>query len=282
MPETATTLIDEAQKLDPDRALALAFAQPADRPALAALVLFNAELARIPEVVREPIAGMIRYQWWRDAIERAARGDGGALHPLLPPLVDALAADNAGPGRLRSAPLMALIEAREAELDRLQPADLDALETYAAATSGRLHALMAEVAGGDAPTIEAARRVGSGYALVGVLRAIGFHQLQGRVLLPADLVEQAAIDPSDILAARNEAALARVMDAILARAGDHLAAAARAGPFARRVMPALLPARLAARQARLLAKLGPGGAAAPMRGASTVPDLLWRWMIRRL
>jgi phytoene/squalene synthetase len=277
MPEPAQHLVDDVRKLDPDRALAVALAAPGDRPILAALVLFNAELARIPEVVREPLAGMIRYQWWRDALDRAVRGEGASLHPLLPPLVAGLA-----DGRLRVAPLAALIDAREAELDRLQPADLDALDAYAAATSGALHALMAEVAGADAPTIAAARRAGTGFALVGILRAIGFHQAQGRVLLPAELVEREAIDQTDILAARNEEALGRVFAAILARARVHLEAARRAGPFDRRVLPALLPARLAARQATRLARQGPAALALPMRDAWTVPGLLWRWLIRRI
>ena len=277
MPEPALDLVDEARKLDPDRTLAVALAAPEDRPLLAALVLFNAELARVPEVVREPLAGMIRYQWWRDALAGAAQAEGRSPHPLLPPLVAGLA-----DGRLRAAPLLALIDAREGELDRLQPVDLDALDAYAAATSGALHALMAEVAGADAPTIEAARRVGTGFALVGILRAIGFHQAQGRVLLPADLVEREAIDPSDILAARNEEALGRVFAAILARARAHLEAAASAGPFDRRALPALLPARLAARQATRLARLGAAAVALPMRDAWTVPDLLWRWLIRRI
>ena len=277
MPESAQDLVDDARRLDPDRALAVAFAQPEDRPLLAALVLFNAELARIPEVVREPLAGMIRYQWWRDALARAAKAEGQSLHPLLPPLVAGLA-----DGRLRAPPLAALIDAREGELDRLQPADLDALDAYAAATSGALHALMAEAVGADAPTIEAARRVGTGFALVGILRAIGFHQAQGRSLLPADLIEREAIDPTDILAARNEEALTRVLRAILARARVHLAAAAGTGPFDRRALPALLPARLAARQATRLARLGPSAAALPIRDGWTVPDLVWRWLIRRI
>ncbi len=270
-------LIDEARRLDPDRTLGLAFATPEDRPLLAGLVLFNAELARIPEVVREPMAGMIRYQWWRDALARAAEGRETGQHPLLPPLAAGLQS-----GRLELAMLLDLIEAREGELDRLQPADLDALEAYAQATSGALHALLAGVAAADAPTREAARRVGTGFALVGLVRAIGFHQRQGRLLLPATLVEREAIDTADILAARNAEALARVTAVILARSRAHLEAAAAAGPFPRRVLPALLPARLARRQARLLERHGPAAAAAPGRDVWTVPDLVWCWLRRRL
>jgi phytoene synthase len=277
MSATDRSLIDDARKLDPDRTLAVALAEPADRPILAALVLLNAELARIPEVVTEPMAGMIRYQWWRDAVARAARGEAGTLHPLLPPLSEALVE-----GRLRSAALDTLIDAREAELERLQPDNLDALEGYVAATSGALHGLMAEALGGNPSVVEAARRGGNAYALVGVLRAIGFHQAQGRLLLPADLVEGEGIDRTDILAARNEEALARVFAAILERARGHLTAAAAAGPFGRRVLPSLLPARLTARQIGRLEAEGPRALGAATRDAWTVPDLLWRWLIRRI
>jgi phytoene synthase len=270
-------LLDEARRLDPDRTLALAFAAAEDRPLLLALVLFNAELARIPELVTEPMAGMIRYQWWRDAVAHAATGDAAARHPVLPALAGGLRS-----GRVREPALLALIEAREAELDRLQPADLQALDAYAAATSGALHAMLAEAVHASARTVEAAARVGAGFALVGLVRAIGFHQRQGRVLLPADLVSREAIDTSDILAARNAEALDRVTRAILARAGDHFAAAAAAGPFDRRALPALLPARLARRLARRLAAEGPLAAAGPARDAWTVPDLLWRWLARRV
>jgi phytoene/squalene synthetase len=268
-------LIDEARRLDPDRALGLAFAAAEDRPLLAALILFNAELARIPEVVREPMAGMIRYQWWRDAVARAAEGRDTGRHPLLGPLAEGLAT-----GRVDRAALEALTEAREAELDRLQPEDLDALEAYARATSGALHELLARASAGDARTVAAAGRVGIGFALTGFVRAIGFHQQQGRILLPAALVERHGIDTADILAARNAEALAKVTGAILARAREHLVAAAAAGPFPRRALPALLPARLALRQVRRLERDGPLAAAAPARDAWTVPDLLWRWLIR--
>jgi phytoene synthase len=277
MPDDRLDLLDEARRLDPDRTLTLAVAAAEDRPLLLALVVFNAELARIPELVSEPMAGMIRYQWWRDAVARAAAGSAGGEHPVLPSLAAGLRS-----GRVRQAALLDLIEAREAELDRLQPADLAALDAYAGATSGALHRMLAEAVHADARTAAAAARAGTGFALVGIVRAIGFHQLQGRVLLPADLVAREAIDTTDILAARNAEALDRVTRAILERAGDHLAAAAAAGPFERRVLPALLAARLAGRQARRLRTAGPIAAAGPARDAWTVPDLLWRWLVRRL
>ncbi len=91
MPEPALDLLTEARRLDPDRSLAMAFAATGDRPILLSLVLFNAELARIPEIVREPMAGMIRYQWWRDAVADAAGGRSPDRHPVLPGLSAGLA-----------------------------------------------------------------------------------------------------------------------------------------------------------------------------------------------
>lgn len=277
MPANAGNLIEESHRLDRDRTLAILFAEPGDRELLAALVLLNAELARIPEITAEPMAGMIRYQWWRDAAQGAARGEGVGRHPLLPSLAQALAQ-----GLIELDPILALIDAREAELDRLQPAALGELEAYAEATSGRLHRLLVGTLAADRGTAAAAGDVGVGLALVGIVRAIGFHRHQGRVLLPKDLMDRESVDPGDILAAANAEALARVTGQILDRARARLDAATAAGPFKRRAMAALLPARLARRQARHLRAQGPGGLGGPGRDLWTVPDLAWHWLRCRL
>ena len=270
MPEPALDLLTEARRLDPDRSLALALAEPGDRPLLSSLVLFNAELARIPELVNEPMAGMIRYQWWHEAVadaagEKAAASSALGRHPVLPALAAGLA-----DGR------------REAELDRLQPADLGALEGYAKATSGRLHRLLARACDGDEPTEALAEKVGIGFALVGMVRALRFHAAQGRLLLPADLMGDAEVTPEAILAAGNEEAIARAAGAVLQRAQEHLEGVRRAGKLPRRVFPALLPAVLARRHARRLAVAGPLGSAAETRDGLAVPTLLWHWLRRRL
>ncbi|MGZ8323236.1 MAG: squalene/phytoene synthase family protein, partial [Rhodoplanes sp.] len=49
---------------DKDRFLASLFAPAERRRRLFALYAFNAEIARVREVVRTPIAGEIRLQWW--------------------------------------------------------------------------------------------------------------------------------------------------------------------------------------------------------------------------
>jgi 15-cis-phytoene synthase len=53
---------------DKDRFLATLFAPEAQRRALYALYAFELEIARAAQRVKEPLAGEIRLQWWRDAI----------------------------------------------------------------------------------------------------------------------------------------------------------------------------------------------------------------------
>ena len=59
---------------DPDRYLCALFAPEPRREPLLALVLLHRELARVPARVTNPMAGLIRYQWWRDAVAEAAAG----------------------------------------------------------------------------------------------------------------------------------------------------------------------------------------------------------------
>ena len=66
---------------DRDRFLASLFAPSEHRPALLALYAFNLEIARIHELVRQPLAGEIRLQWWRDPCMLKSYGEAQG-HPV--------------------------------------------------------------------------------------------------------------------------------------------------------------------------------------------------------
>lgn len=51
-----------------DRYIAALLAPAVARPDLMALAAFAAEISRVPTLVKEPMAGEIRLQWWRDAV----------------------------------------------------------------------------------------------------------------------------------------------------------------------------------------------------------------------
>ena len=74
--ETGNRILDMSglRDSDRDRYLASLLTPAAQRGAVAALYAFNAEIARIRDVVREPLPGEVRLQYWRDLLQGAAHG----------------------------------------------------------------------------------------------------------------------------------------------------------------------------------------------------------------
>jgi phytoene synthase len=163
---------------DKDRFLSALFAPADRRGALFALYAFNLEVARVAEIVREPMAGEIRLQWWRDVLLGERAGE-AAANPVAAALLDAMTRH-----ALPAEPLLTLIEARAFDLyDDPMPSHA-ALEAYLQATSSALIALAAHVLAGDHPAIgQAARPAGLAYGMTGLLRAkrdLGFADLATR------------------------------------------------------------------------------------------------------
>src|SRR5438552_16844209 len=71
---------------DHDRYLSALFAPEPARAGLFALYAFNVEVAKTREVVREPILGSIRLQWWRDALAEIYGGGPVRRHEVVEPL----------------------------------------------------------------------------------------------------------------------------------------------------------------------------------------------------
>ncbi|WP_159713453.1 phytoene/squalene synthase family protein [Geminicoccus flavidas] len=197
---------------DPDRFWCLVPAEPGQRPAAAALLAFNQELGRIPQQVTQPMAGFIRLEWWREAIAEARAGR-PRHHPVagVLPLIQA-----AGLG---DASLVAMVDARERELDERPMADLGELLAHARATAGLLQESLAAVAGGDPVR---ARRIGTGYGLMGILRATGHLAARGQILLPDDLLRRHGVGRDALLAGKPGPGLAEVAAMVALAARDEL------------------------------------------------------------
>ena len=86
---------------DRDRFLTSLFAPAEHRPALLALYAFNLEIARVREVVDQPLAGEIRLQWWNDVLAGDGRGEIEA-HPVASALRASAARYGLPPERLRT------------------------------------------------------------------------------------------------------------------------------------------------------------------------------------
>ena len=231
-----------ARAADYDRYLSAVFAPGARREALFALIAFNHEIARIPEAVSEPMLGRIRLQWWREVLDAVYAGEPTRRHEVAVPLADAIHA-----GGLDRAPFDALLEAREDDLESEGPADLAALERYAAATGGSLAELMVRACGADSgPASEAGRQVGTAWALIGTLRAAPHAAAQGRFTFPADLLAEAQFTADDLRAGRGFERFAAVAEPVAGRAADLLATARQARrALPRQCLGVLLIARIA-------------------------------------
>ena len=226
---------------DDDRFLCALFAPEPARKGLLALYAFNLEIARIREVVSEPMPGRIRLQWWREAIAGVYAG--------TPPRHEVVAALSHAVERfgLTRARLDRLIDAREFDLDDAPPPDLGALEAYADATSATLNALALEVLGERGAAAHAAgRHVGIAWALVGHLRAAAFHARARRTFLPAELLQKEGLSPEEMFALKPSdvkrlEVLGRVAAAIAEAARGHLLEARESrSAIPRRALPALL------------------------------------------
>lgn len=84
-PAIDDTLRGLARAGDPDRYVAALLAPRPVRSDLVVLAAFAGEIRRIPSLVREPMMGEIRIQWWRDQLAGLARGEATGS-----PLADAL------------------------------------------------------------------------------------------------------------------------------------------------------------------------------------------------
>ena len=241
--------LEEVRVHDHDRFLTLLFAPSAKRPALTALYAFNIEIARVTEVVTEPMMGHIRLQWWRETIEGLPRGETRG-HAAAEALHEA--------GALPIEKLQTLIDARERDLSDDAFADMGALAEYAERTSSALMMIAAEILGGEVEAERAKAAIhhaGIAYALTGILRAMPVHASQGRLLLPADILGRHEVDPHDVLAGRMTEGLRGAMDNVAAAAREHLAAA-RGQSFDASLFPALLPSSLCDLYLDLMARPG--------------------------
>ena len=220
---------------DPDRWFASLFWPELVRPHTHALLAFSLEIARVREAVSEPMLGEIRYQWWRDAIEKGEAGG----NPLAEALLDTIARFNLDKERL-----LALIEARSFDLyDDPMPSE-DALEGYLRDTSSTVFEAIARILAAGRLPAPCVDEAGRAYALTSLLRGLPWQVMRGQLFLPLDLLARFQLPPENVLAHQNSPALGLVLNALRARVRNHLDAMtqglAAAGPQAAACLPAYL------------------------------------------
>ncbi len=120
---------------DPDRILALAYAQPSSREALRALWALDETLGRIVATTSQPMIGHMRLTWWHERLAALDRAEVPA-EPLLAALADLVRRHD-----VTGAAMARLVEGWEILLDSM-PRDEDLVQ-FADARGAGLFALSA-------------------------------------------------------------------------------------------------------------------------------------------
>ena len=225
---------------DKDRFLTTLFAPAEHRPALLALYAFNLEIARVREVVHEPLAGEIRLQWWSDVLEGEGRGE-VAAHPVAAALLASVARYRLGRERLQ-----ALIASRRFDLDNEPMRSLADLAAYAEGASAGLIALAAQVLARGLDIGALSHHAGLAHAFAGLLAAFPIHAARGKVFVPLDIMARHRAAREDALGGPATPQLHAALAEWRLHARRHLHAAAplvASAPAA--IIPALLPVALA-------------------------------------
>jgi phytoene synthase len=269
--QQAMEIVREA---DRDRYLSVLFAPEEKRGALYSLYAFNAEVARIRDVIHEPLPGEIRLQWWRDVIEDGAP-EAAAGHPVAAALLETIRRHDLPRGAFGN-----YLDARIFDLyDDPMPSRND-LEGYCGETASALIQMASLVLDPEKAQAFAAcaGHAGCAQATTGLLRLLPIHLSRGQCYVPRDLLSAAGTTAEAFVAREDGAAAERAVEAMIALAREHLAAFSReAKDLPARLRPAYLPAALAA---RYLPKLS-GGKVDPTREIADISELGRYWGVFR-
>lgn len=260
----------EVRAHDRDRYLAALFAPAEQRPWLHALYAFDIEVASIGRRVREPMAGELRLQWWREVVD-GDRAEEAAAHPVAAALLRTLQAA-ALPRELPQA----LLDARSFDLYRDPMETAAQFEAYAGDTDGGVIALAACALGVREGVADAAREAGIAAAYAQALRRFPADTADGRLYLPGEVLEAHGAEAADVFAGRTTPALIAALADIARRAGGHYRAAA-IEEVPRAARPAFLHAALAP---LLLGKVGARGYD-PFVTPLAVPQWRRQWRLWR-
>ncbi len=222
---------------DRERYLSALYAPAGKRYHLFALYAFDLELAHVPDAVREPMAGEIRFQWWREALagERAAEA---AANPVAAATLDTVERC-ALPVQL----LSGVADARQFDLLGEPMSTLEQLLAYLDSTSGAVIAAASRVLDVESAANEITLHAGRALGLTRMLRGIARDVSRGRVFVPLDLLAKHEIHTASVLSGENSPGLRKALNELqgLIRNEIEIAGSGKAPPA---IHPVLLPLAL--------------------------------------
>lgn len=223
---------------DRERFLSALFVPKEKRPHLFGLYAFDLEIAHVPDAVREPMAGEIRLQWWREAIA-GARVEEAAANPVAAAVLDTMARF-----ALSADALTEIVDARSFDLLGQPMGSREALDAYLLASVGRPIELAARVLDSSWPSQDAVRAAARVIGMTGVIRGLPREVAKGRLFLPLDVLAAHEVHTASVLGGEHSEGLRNAIAELRTSAEMELARL-RAIPIPTSVLPAFLPATLA-------------------------------------
>ena len=261
-----SSLAPEIRIHDRDRYLATLFAPTDCRDELFAIYAFDHEIAKVRRLVREPMAGLIRLQWWREALGKIETGEIPA-HPVVEALDHVVNDQGLDVGLLEAA-----IQARERELEEAPPNDMTEFEQHLVASHGSIVRASVMLLGrDDAKIMATADELGQCLGFLENLRLLLRDGEQRQLWLPSPFLREHGLGAGDQKEGPDLAKIRNLREALAMRARDHLRRARQGGSvISRRELPAFFPGTLA--EGRLFdTRRSREDPLAPIR-------LLWHWL----
>jgi 15-cis-phytoene synthase len=209
---------DLVRQYDKDRYLSALLAPEVHRPGLMSLYAFSAEIARIREIVSEPLPGEVRLQWWRDFLEGTEHG-AVAANPVANSLQETIQKY-----KLPKQGLIAMVDARVFDLYNDPMQNLNDLEGYLGETvSGPLQLSCLVLSDGTDPdTATAAGHAGVAYGLTGLMRALPWHASRQQMYLPKDVQERHNLNPETVFRGETTPELRAILKEMREHVRHHL------------------------------------------------------------
>ena len=204
-----------------DRYLSILFLPANVRSDVYALYAFDAEISQIRSMIKEPMMGEIRQQWWCDIIsgDRAGEADN---NPVAAELLRTIAANNLPPMGFDN-----YLKARVFDLYSDPMPDTGTFEGYAGETSAFLFyqtaSILAKSSGVTIPEemADCAGHAGVAWAIIDVLKNLPVHRSRHQCFVSGDILAKAGVTLDDYFSAENEELMTSLVREIVSEARRH-------------------------------------------------------------
>ncbi|KAG7088429.1 hypothetical protein E1B28_012422 [Marasmius oreades] len=154
----------------------------------------------VSDTVSNPTIGMMRMQFWKDAVKGIVDGN-PHRHPIALALHDASRITNLPPYHLKR-----MIDARSSELQVPVHLTTESLTAHAESTSSTiLYLLLSMLSLHSEPFSHAASHLGVAQTITTLLRGLPFHAQQGRMVIPAEITAKHGVVQEEVFRRGREA-----------------------------------------------------------------------------